>query len=397
MDADGQGGAGSTGPGSRGGSPSGDVDRTDDLSAKPTGDTNSSFIDGERSAAVGQKRRLSNENSQAAVGGHSGDLDRDQPSWKNKKPHVNNNGSTSSNGNHFSNHQGINRNRPPSMHGPGSMGPMDPSMMDPHLMFPEGIPPGFFGEHLLHFRIIHLDGEALSSPLPAYGFRTLTINDRFFAIFLEMMQQHDPALFMDPNMFGPNGVPQFMMPGFVPPFMPEFGGMPGQGGPSGPEMWNMGRSIPGLPPMGPGFPTPRIGFSEPGAGRGRGRSGGWQESGQNGHVGPNAGRGRGYPQEFNQNGSHGIPASGGNSDAPFKPAGAGAGAGAGTTRATSASGDNAREANDHRNSSQDPQGRIDNDDIDMSQVPTGPRATRRYNNVWSMIFKYDISLNVFMD
>ncbi|KAF9338543.1 E3 ubiquitin-protein ligase rbbp6 [Linnemannia elongata] len=330
MDADGQGGAGSTGPGSRGGSPSGDVDRTDDLSAKPTGDTNSSFIDGERSAAVGQKRRLSNENSQAAVGGHSGDLDRDQPSWKNKKPHVNNNGSTSSNGNHFSNHQGINRNRPPSMHGPGSMGPMDPSMMDPHLMFPE-----------------------------------------------EMMQQHDPALFMDPNMFGPNGVPQFMMPGFVPPFMPEFGGMPGQGGPSGPEMWNMGRSIPGLPPMGPGFPTPRIGFSEPGAGRGRGRSGGWQESGQNGHVGPNAGRGRGYPQEFNQNGSHGTPASGGNSDAPFKPAGAGAGAGAGTTRATSASGDNAREANDHRNSSQDPQGRIDNDDIDMSQVPTGPRATRR--------------------
>ncbi|KAG9071734.1 E3 ubiquitin-protein ligase rbbp6 [Linnemannia hyalina] len=346
MEADGQGGAGSTGPGSRGGSPFGDMDKTDSLLAKPSGDTNSSSIDGEGSAAAGQKRRLSNDNSQAAAGGLSGDLDRDQPSWKNKKPHVNNHVSNNSNSNssninsnnnsnNLSNNQGMSRNRPPPMHGSGAMGPIDPSMMDPHLMFPEGIPPGFF----------------------------------------EMMQQHDPALFMDPNMFGPNGVPQFMMPGFVPPFMPEFGGMPGQGGPSGPEMWNMGRGIPGLPPMGPGFPTPRIGFSEPRAGRGRGRGGGWQESGQNDHGGPIAGGGRGYPQEFNQNGPQGIPAPGGNSGAPFTPAGAGAGAG--TTRATSASGDNAREANGHRNASQDPPGRFDDDDIDMSQVPTGPRAARR--------------------
>ncbi|KAF9155412.1 E3 ubiquitin-protein ligase rbbp6 [Linnemannia schmuckeri] len=337
MEADGQTGAGSTGPGSRGGSPLADMDRTDGLPSKPSGDTNPSSFDGEGSAAVGQKRRLSVDNSQAAAGGPSGDIDRDQVSWKNKKPHVNNHGnnntsSNSNNINHFSNNQGINRNRPPLMHGAGPMGPMDPNMVDPHIMFPEGIPPGFF----------------------------------------EMMQQHDPTLFMDPSMFGPNGVPQFMMPGFVPPFMPEFGGMPGQGGP---EMWNMGRGIPGLPPMGPGFPTPRIGFGEPGTGRGRGRGGGWQESGQNGHGGPNAGRGRGHSQEFNQNGPHGSSALGGSSSAPFKPAGSGIGAGA--TRATSVSGDNARESNGQRNTSQDPQGRFDDDDIDMSQVPTGPRAARR--------------------
>ncbi|KAF8945889.1 E3 ubiquitin-protein ligase rbbp6 [Haplosporangium gracile] len=337
MEADGQAGAGSTGPGSRGGSPLADMDRTDSLPSKPSGDTNPSSFDGEESAAVGQKRRLSIDNSQAAAGGPSGDIDRDQSSWKNKKPHVNNHGnnntsSNSNNINHFSNNQGINRNRPPPMHGAGPMGPMDPSMVDPHIMFPEGIPPGFF----------------------------------------EMMQQHDPTLFMDPTMFGPNGVPQFMMPGFVPPFMPEFGGMLGQGGP---EMWNMGRGIPGLPPMGPGFPTPRIGFSEPGTGRGRGRGGGWQESGQNGHGGPNAGRGRGHSQEFNQNGPHGSSTSGGSSGAPIKPTGSGTGAGA--TRATSVSGDNARESTGHRNTSQDPQGRFDDDDIDMSQVPTGPRAARR--------------------
>lgn len=174
-------------------------------------------------------------------------------------------------------------------------------------------------------------------------------------------------------MFGPNGVPQFMMPGFVPPFVPDFGGMPGQGGPGGPEMWNMGRGIPGLPPMGPGFPTPRIGFSEPGAGRGRGRGGGWQENGQNGHGGANGGKGRGHLQDFNQNGPHGSPALGGDMATTFKPAGAGTG----TTPAPSVSGDNIREVNGRRNTSQDPQGRFDDDDIDMSQVPTGPRAARR--------------------
>jgi hypothetical protein len=116
------------------------MDRTDGLPPKPLGDTNPSF-DGEGSAAVGQKRRLSNDNSQ------TGDLDRDQPSWKNKKPHVSTHGhNNSNNNNHFSNNPGMNRNRPPPMHGPGPMGPMDPNMMDPHLMFPEGIPPGFFGK-----------------------------------------------------------------------------------------------------------------------------------------------------------------------------------------------------------------------------------------------------------
>lgn len=151
MEADGQGGAGSTGLGSRGGSPLGDMDRTDGLFAKLSGDTNPSSIDGEGSAAVGQKRRLSNDNSQVAAGSFGGDLDRDQPSWKNKKPHVNNHGNnnSNSNSNHFSNNQGMNRNRPLPMHGSGSMGPMDPSMMDPHLMFPEGVPPGFFGEHFV--------------------------------------------------------------------------------------------------------------------------------------------------------------------------------------------------------------------------------------------------------
>ncbi|KAF9907208.1 E3 ubiquitin-protein ligase rbbp6 [Linnemannia zychae] len=330
MEADGQSGNPSTTPGSRGASPLTDMDKTDGLPPKPLGDTNSSF-DGEGSVAAGQKRRLSNDN-QAATGGSSDDHDRDQPSWKNKKPHVNEH----SNNNHF-NHQGVNRNRAPPMHGPGPMGPMDPNIMDPHLMFPDGMPPGFF----------------------------------------EMMQQHDPTLFMDPNMFGPNGVPQFMIPGFVPPFIPEFGGMPGQGGPSGPggpEMWSMGRGIPGLPPMGPGFPTPRIGFSEPGAGRGRGRGAGWQENGHNGQGGANGPRGRGHPQDFGlNNGSHGSSSSGSNSEAPLKPIGPGHGA----TRGASVTGDNVRVTNDRRNASQEAQGRFDDDDIDMSQVPTGPRAARR--------------------
>ncbi|KAK3848290.1 MAG: hypothetical protein J3R72DRAFT_470388 [Linnemannia gamsii] len=338
MEADGQGGTGGTGPGSRGGSPSADMDRTDGLPPKPLGDTNSSSFDGDASVAAGQKRKLSNDSNQVAAGGPGDDHDRDQPSWKNKRPHVNNNiNNSNSNNNNNLNHQGMNRNRPPPMHGPGPMGPMDPNMMDPHLMFPEGIPPGFF----------------------------------------EMMQQHDPTLFMDPNMFGPNGVPQFMMPGFVPPFIPEFGGMPGQGGPGGPggpEMWNMGRGIPGLPPMGPGFPTPRIGFSEPGAGRGRGRGGGWQENGHNGQGGVNGTRGRGHPQDFGQNnGPHGGPASGSNTSAPIKPTSTGVGA----TRGASVAGDSVKETNDRRNASQEAQGRFNDDDIDMSQVPTGPRAARR--------------------
>ncbi|KAG0280112.1 E3 ubiquitin-protein ligase rbbp6 [Linnemannia exigua] len=327
MEADGQIGTRGTGPGSRGGSPSADMDRTDSLPPKPP-------------VAAGQKRKLSNDSSQVAAGGSGDDHDRDLSSWKNKKPHVNNNNinnnNNTNNNSHF-NHQGMNRNRPPPMHGPGPMGPMDPNMMDPHLMFPEGMPPGFF----------------------------------------EMMQQHDPTLFMDPNMFGPNGMPQFMMPGFVPPFMPEFGGMPGQGGPSGPggpEMWNMGRGIPGLPPMGPGFPTPRIGFSEPGTGRGRGRGGGWQENGHNGQSGAHGARGRGHPQDFGHiNGPHGGLASGSNASTPLKPTGTGVSA----TRGTSVASDTIRETNDRRNASQEAQGRFNDDDIDMSQVPTGPRAARR--------------------
>ncbi|KAF9930907.1 E3 ubiquitin-protein ligase rbbp6 [Linnemannia zychae] len=324
METDGH-GDGAANPDSRSGSPSMDTDKTE--GQKLSDDTNTS-LDGEGSGSAGQKRRLSNDNNQATTGSANGDHDRDQPSWKNKRPHVNNHGN-----NNYFNNQGMNRNRPPFMHGPGPMGPMDPNMMDPNLMFPDGIPPGFF----------------------------------------EMMQQHDPTLFMDPNMFGPNGVPQFMMPGFVPPFMPEFGGMPGQGGPGGPggpEMWNMGRGIPGLPPMGPGYPTPRIGFSEPGAGRGRGRGGGWQENNQSGQGGTTGSRGRGNPQSFSQNGPQGGSTAGSNVNSSTS-----TGAAANATRGSSIGRDNNRDTNDNRNNSQNSQGRFD-DDIDMSQVPTGPRGAR---------------------
>ncbi|KAF9431150.1 E3 ubiquitin-protein ligase rbbp6 [Podila epigama] len=98
----------------------------------------------------------------------------------------------------------------------------------------------------------------------------------------EMIQQHDPAFFMDPAFFGANGMPPFMMPpGFVPPFGPNGGAHHNQ--------WDMGmgRGMANLPPMGPGFPPPRIGFNDDrntgpgnqfGAGRGRGRGSTWQGS-----------------------------------------------------------------------------------------------------------------------
>ncbi|KAG0326178.1 E3 ubiquitin-protein ligase rbbp6 [Dissophora globulifera] len=219
-----------TAPHSRGGTPSFDTDgpgtgpgsavkQESPPGRKPVTD-NDMPMEGAASAEIVQKRRMSNDAQDSANGG---DHDRDQSSWKNKKPYNSNH----TNNNY--NQQNFNRNRQPMM-GPGGMGPMDPA-----LMFPDG-----------------------------------------------MMQ--DPTMFMDPAFFGPNGVPPFMMPGFIPPFGPEFGGMPvpgGQVGGPGPEMWAMGRGMPGLPPMGPGFPTPRIGFTDgPAAGRGRGR-GNWQEQGNN--------------------------------------------------------------------------------------------------------------------
>ncbi|KAG0365662.1 E3 ubiquitin-protein ligase rbbp6 [Gamsiella multidivaricata] len=300
------------------GSGSGPSQQDSPSGPKAIGD-NDSFTGG-AVVETGQKRRMSND-SQDPVNG--GDHDRDQPSWKNKKPY------NSHHNNNF-NQQNFNRNRMP-MHGPGGMGPMDPA-----LMFPEGVPPGFY----------------------------------------EMMQ--DPNFFMDPSFFGPNGVSPFMMPGFMPPFGPEFGGMPGPGvpggpggpgvpsGPGGPEMWGMGRGIPGLPPMGPGFPTPRIGFSDsPGAGRGRGR-GGWQDHANNANN-----RGPGQQQQTlnqgpNRPGSRpegGSNVASGSGDGPVQ-------------RSASVEGTKDITTPSHRNSVSSGNGRFD-DDIDMSLVPTGPRASRR--------------------
>ncbi|KAF9194696.1 E3 ubiquitin-protein ligase rbbp6 [Haplosporangium sp. Z 767] len=324
---------------SRGGSPNPDVmegaetgsrQRQDSPSVvNSTGDTNN-FMEGENSRIeAGQKRRLSIDH-QGGDGLQDGDHDSDQASWKNKKSHVNSN--------HLNNlnSQNFNRNRPP-MHGVGGMGPMDPAMM-----FPEGMPPGF----------------------------------------IELMKQHDPTLFMDPAFMGSNGMPNFMMPGFMPPFGPEFGGMPGMGGPGmggpgmggpvgpgGPEMWGMGRGMPGLPPMGPGYPTPRIGFGDgTGAGRGRGRGrGGWQEQGNNANM-----RGRGQPQDFNQDQSQRMNQQPGGTDFdhaakdPARPTGSNDIVLDDTTGA------------DRRRSASNGHGRYDDvdDDIDMSKVPTGPRGAR---------------------
>ncbi|KAF9934194.1 E3 ubiquitin-protein ligase rbbp6 [Mortierella alpina] len=271
-------------------------------------------IEEDSNTEAGQKRKLSSDNGNGNIDHQGavveGEHSRDHASWKNKKHHA-----TNSNGNF--NPQAFNRNRPP-MHGPGTVGPMDPSMM-----FPEALPPGF----------------------------------------LELMQQHDPGLFMDPAFMGPNSVPPFMMPGFMPQFGPEMGGIQGARGPGGPDLWGIGRGLPGLPPMGPGHPTPRIGFSDgtgPGAGRGRGR-GGWQDNGNSGNIrGPvqmhSIDRSsQEAPQVANQAGdSADSHVSGTTGDVTYT------GSSPGRTRMAS-------------------RGRFedDDDDIDMSQVPTGPRASRR--------------------
>ncbi|KAF9961459.1 E3 ubiquitin-protein ligase rbbp6 [Mortierella alpina] len=268
---------------------------------------------------AGQKRKLShdngNGNNDQQGAATDGEHNRDQASWKNKKHHA-----TNSNGSY--NSQNFNRNRPP-MHGPGSVGPMDPSMM-----FPEALPPGFF----------------------------------------ELMQQHDPGLFMDPAFMGPNSVPPFMMPGFMPPFGPEMGGIQGPRGPGAPDMWGMGRGLPGLPPMGPGHPTPRIGFSDvagPGAGRGRGR-GGWQDNGNSGNA---RGPGQMHSIERSSQEAPSISNQAGDSaprtgDSHVSRVGDPTYTGSSPVQARAASRGNGRFDDD-------------DDDIDMSQVPTGPRASRR--------------------
>ncbi|KAF9394982.1 E3 ubiquitin-protein ligase rbbp6 [Podila verticillata] len=223
----------------------------------------------------------------------NGDHDRD--GWKNKKQHTN-----------VVNNSNFSRNRPNA--GPGGM-------MDGGAILPDGMPPGFF----------------------------------------EMMQQHDPGLFMDPTFFGPNGVPPFVMnPGF--PFGPVTGTQ---------NPWSLGRGMPNLPPMGPGFPPPRIGFSDDrnsaqgpgfGAGRGRGR-GAWQginaplmERGQdadssvlNGRGGGHDGNSRSFPEDDHSR----------NEDSPKSPRSPPRG-----PRVLPAGSSS----------------RYDDDDIDMSQVPKGPRG-----------------------
>ncbi|KAF9337993.1 E3 ubiquitin-protein ligase rbbp6 [Podila minutissima] len=224
----------------------------------------------------------------------NGDQDRD--GWKNKKQHT----AVASSSN-------FSRNRPNA--GPGGM-------MDGGAMLPDGMPPGFF----------------------------------------EMMQQHDPGLFMDPAFFGPNGVSPFMMTqGFLPPFGPAAGAQ---------NHWGLGRGMPNLPPMGPGFPPPRIGFSDDrnstqgpgfGAGRGRGR-GPWQgnnapfmERGQDvdNSVLSADGRGGGHDANGRNFQEDGHSRKEDTSRSPRSPPRGPRGA---------------------------PPGRYDDDDIDMSQVPKGPRG-----------------------
>ncbi|KAG0348622.1 E3 ubiquitin-protein ligase rbbp6 [Podila humilis] len=232
----------------------------------------------------------------------SNQSDHDREAWKNKKQHVN--------GPNFNNN--FNRNRPNA--GPGGF-------MEGGAMLPDGLPPGFF----------------------------------------EMMQQHDPGLFMDPTLFGANGgMAPFMMPGFIPPFGPTAGV---------PTPWGMGRGMPNLPPMGPGFPTPRIGFNDdrngahgpgPNAGRGRGR-GGWQGNQASGRGaslerGPSA-----VNSTFNATSSNYDEGAKGPTDENVKENVAFRRRSSSPPRTSRAS------------FSSGPTGRYD-DDIDMSQVPTGPRG-----------------------
>ncbi len=172
---------------------------------------------------------------------------------------------------------------------------------------------------------------------------------------------------MDPSFMGPNSVPPFMMPGFIPPFGPEMGGIPGGRGPGGPDMWGIGRGLPGLPPMGPGHPTPRIGFSDgagPGAGRGRGR-GGWQDSGNSGNI-----RGPGQMHNIDLSSQEAPLLSGQVGDSATRMSDSHVSGTTGDAAYTGSSPVRARTAS---------RGRFedDDDDIDMSQVPTGPRASRR--------------------
>ncbi|KAG0201862.1 hypothetical protein BGX28_005434 [Mortierella sp. GBA30] len=271
-------------------------------------------LEGDSNAVVGQKRKLSSDNSSGVndiQGAIDGDENDNHLTWKNKKSHL---------ANHSSNHNypNLNRGRLP-MHGAGAIASMDPSVM-----FPEGFPPGFF----------------------------------------ELMQQHDPGLFMDPTFMGTNGTPPFMMPGFIPPFGPEIGAMQGPRGTGGPDIWGMGRGLPALPPMGPGYPTPRIGFGDP-AVRGRGR-GGWQEDVVDGSM--KGGQPQSIAQDgssaMNQKGSGSIRANN-NRDPQHAPGADDAvRGGASPTHTNQLSRSTGRFADD-------------DDDIDMSQVPTGPRASRR--------------------
>ncbi|CAO3574041.1 unnamed protein product [Mortierella alpina] len=279
-------------------------------------------IEEDSKTEAGHKRKLSSDNGSGNISQQGavieGEHSRDQASWKNKRHHA-----TNTNGN--TNAQNFNRNRPP-MHGPGAVGPMDPSMM-----FPEALPPGFF----------------------------------------ELMQQHDPGLFMDPAFMGPNSVPPFMMPGFMPPFGSEIGGMQGARGPGGPDMWGMGRGLPGLPPMGPGHPTPRIGFSDgvapgAGAGAGRGRSrGGWQDNGNSGNV-----SGPGQMHSIEQSSQEALHAANQAGDGVNH---------MGDQQVSGTTGDVAYTGSPPARARTASRGRFedDDDDIDMSQVPTGPRASRR--------------------
>ncbi|KAI1321798.1 E3 ubiquitin-protein ligase rbbp6 [Mortierella claussenii] len=318
---------------------------------------NGSGTPGDDLAEAGQKRRLSSDGQAGPDKG--GDHDRDHPSWKNKKPHNSNQHNSANNFNQQV--QNFNRNRPPMQGGPvppGGMGmggvvpPMELAMM-----FPEGVPPDFF----------------------------------------ELMRQQDPTLFMDPSFMGASGgVPPFMMPGFMPPFG-EFGGMSGPGsmpGPGGAEMWGMGRGMPQLPPMGPGLPPPRIGFNDSpnvGAGRGRGR-GNWQDQGNN-NSSTNGPRGPGQQQQQQQpsqppnQGRNQSPLRAGSSvpSGPARPEASlnarfeGEGSPAGR-RSTSVEVSQARRSDtptNHRSSVSSANGRFGDDDIDMSKVPTGPRASRR--------------------
>ena len=172
--------------------------------------------------------------------------------------------------------------------------------------------------------------------------------------------QQNPAMFMDPAFFnGPNGMPPpyMMQPGFMPPF--GGGGLPGASM-GGPEMWGMGQTLPGLPPMGPGFPTPRIGFGDSsggaGRGRGRGRGNSWQQD-NNSNPSPTSpgGRGRGFVAPAAVTSP--LPSQGSRPEEPVV-----------KTSSTN-------ETTERKYSSS--QDRFDDPFDDMSQVPRGPRGARR--------------------